>query len=184
MNIDTLQKFYSLFDSIEQTIKDYPKIGSSRKKTSSDNEKKLKIAVQTAEDICDHYSQVQHNNRQADGDQRITRLELEILGNTNLPPLRPRYKYWTEFSPEVGIEVLKTLKSSVDKVGAYLQDRINRLIKKLEVILKPFRISEPTKISNPSLGLKSYKFSSYANWINSYPDHQMSYALWRECGFE
>lgn len=156
-----------------------------RKIAAVDNDTSaIKIAVNTAEDIIDRYEYVQHINRQADGDQASIRLELEILGNTNLPPLRPRYKYWTDFSPEVGIGVLKTLQSSVNKVGTYLRDRVNRLIKKLEVILRPFRVQPVETIAAPSLGLKPYKFNSYANWVQSFSDHGMTYALWRECGFE
>jgi hypothetical protein len=146
-------------DSINETIKKYQKSTSDRK---------LQIAIDTAEDIIDRYEYVDHINRQA------------YLGNTDLPPLRPRYyKYWSDFSPEVGLEVLKTLQSSNTT-----SDRVIRIIRKLEVVLKPFRIQPAETISTPSLGLKPYKFSLYANWVQSYPDHQMSYALWRECGFE
>jgi hypothetical protein len=156
-------------DSINETIKKYQKSTSDRK---------LQIAIDTAEDIIDRYEYVDHINRQAYLGE--IRLELKILGNTDLPPLRPRYyKYWSDFSPEVGLEVLKTLQSSNTT-----SDRVIRIIRKLEVVLKPFRIQPAETISTPSLGLKPYKFSLYANWVQSYPDHQMSYALWRECGFE
>ena len=160
-------------DSINETIKKY-----QPKSKPSDRDRKLQIAIDTAEGIIDRYEYVQQINRQADGDQASIRLELKILGNTDLPPLRPRYKYWTDFSPEVGIEVLKTLQSS------NTSDRVIRIIRKLEVVLKPFRIQPAETISTPSLGLKPYKFSPYANWVQSYPDHGMTYALWRECGFE
>jgi hypothetical protein len=158
-------------DSINETIKKYQKSTSDRK---------LQIAIDTAEDIIDRYEYVDHINRQAYLGEGDIRLELKILGNTDLPPLRPRYyKYWSDFSPEVGLEVLKTLQSSNTT-----SDRVIRIIRKLEVVLKPFRIQPAETISTPSLGLKPYKFSLYANWVQSYPDHQMSYALWRECGFE
>lgn len=169
---DLINSVKTTLDSINETIKKYqPKSKSS--------DRKLQIAINTGEDIIDRYEYVQHINRQSDGDQASIRLELEILGNTNLPPLRPRYKYWTDFSPEVGIEVLKTLQSSNTT-----SDRVIRIIRKLEVVLKPFRIQPAETISTPSLGLRPYKFSHYANWVQSYPDHQMTYALWRECGFE
>lgn len=170
---DLISSVKTTLDSINETIKKY-----QPKSKVSDRDRKLQIAINTAEDIIDRYEYVQHINRQSDGDQASIRLELEILGNTNLPPLRPRYKYWTDFSPEVGIEVLKTLQSSKTS------DRVIRIIRKLGVILKPFRIQPAETISTPSLGIKPYKFSLYANWVQSYPDHQMSYALWRECGFE
>lgn len=158
-------------DSINETIKKYQKSTSDRK---------LQIAIDTAEDIIDRYEYVDHINRQAYLGEGDIRLELKILGNTDLPPLRPRYyKYWSDFSPEVGLEVLKTLQSSNTT-----SDRVIRIIRKLGVILKPFRIQPAETISTPSLGIKPYKFSLYANWVQSYPDHQMSYALWRECGFE
>jgi hypothetical protein len=162
-------------DSINETIKKY-----QPKSKVSDRDRKLQIAIDTAEDIIDRYEYVDHINRQAYLGEGDIRLELKILGNTDLPPLRPRYyKYWSDFSPEVGLEVLKTLQSSNTT-----SDRVIRIIRKLEVVLKPFRIQPAETISTPSLGLKPYKFSSYAVWHNSFSDHGMTYALWRECGFE
>jgi hypothetical protein len=69
-------------------------------------------------------------------------------------------------------------------MGEYSTPALLNLIKKLVIIVKPFRAHTPEQIETRSLGIKPYKFSSYANWVQSYPDHQMSYALWRECGFE
>lgn len=148
---DLISSVILTLDSINETIKKYQKSTSDRK---------LQIAIDTAEDIIDRYEYVDHINRQA------------YLGEGRY------YKYWSDFSPEVGLEVLKTLQSNTTS------DRVIRIIRKLGVILKPFRIQPAETISTPSLGLKPYKFSLYANWVQSYPDHQMSYALWRECGFE
>lgn len=170
---DLISSVILTLDSINETIKKY-----QPKSKPSDRDHKLQIAINTAKEIIDRYEYVDHINRQAYLDEGDVRLELKILGNTDLPPLRPRYKYWTDFSPEVGIEVLKTLQSSKTS------DRVIRIIRKLEVVLKPFRIQPAETISTPSLGLRPYKFSHYANWVQSYPDHQMTYALWRECGFE
>lgn len=155
-------------ESINATIKKYRK-----KSQSSGSDLQLAIAIKTAEEIVDRYEYVQHINRQAYLGDRNVRMELKIFGNTDLPPLRPRYKYWSDFSPEAGIEVLRVLENANHE-----RDRIARLIEKLEVILAPFRVQPMETIPTPSLGLRSYEYSSYAIWINTYAQHGQPYKVW------
>lgn len=141
----------------------------------NDSDRKLEIAIKTAEEIVDRYEYVQHINRQAYLGDRNVRMELKIFGNTDLPPLRPRYKYWSDFSPEAGIEVLHVLETYADHER---DDRIARLIEKLEVILAPFRVQPMETIPTPSLGLRSYEYSSYGKWISTYERHRQPYKVW------
>ena len=149
-------------DSINKTVKKY-------QSKVSDSDRKLQIAIKTAKEICNTYDAVQRGIEEA-----LIHTTYYDMANGNY---RPRYRYWTEFCPDVAIGVLHTLKQNYSHAIAHL-------IEKLEVVVRPFRAYQPEQVQVRSLGLKPYKFNSYANWVQSYPDHQMSYALWRECGFE
>lgn len=146
-------------DSINETIKKY-----QPKSKSSDRDRKLQIAINTAKEICNTYDAVQRGIEDTYYD----------MANGNY---RPKYRYWTEFCPDVAINVLHTLDQNYSH-------EIAHLIEKLEVVVRPFRAHQPEQVQVRSLGIKPYKFSSYAVWHNSFSDHGMTYALWRECGFE
>ena len=159
---DLISSIQITLDSINATIKKYqPK----SKVSASDRDRKLQIAINTAKEIVSTYDAVQRGIEEA-------LIKEHANGN-----YRPRYRYWTEFCPDVAINVLHTLDQNYSHAIAHL-------IEKLEVIVRPFRAHQPEQVQVRSLGLKPYKFNAYAVWLNSFSDHQMSYALWRECGFE
>jgi hypothetical protein len=172
---DLISSIQLTLDSINKTVKKY----QSQSKVSSD--RKLQIAIKTAQEICSTYDAVQHGiavAAQQEGERYAAiSLELQIQGYDPYV-CRPKYRYWTEFCPDVAIGVLHTL------MGEYSTPALLNLIKKLVIIVKPFRAHTPEQIETRSLGIKPYKFNSYAVWHNSFSDHGMSYALWRECGFE
>ena len=173
---DLISSVKNTLDSINKTVKKY-----QSKSKASDNDRKLQIAINTAKEICNTYDAVQRGiavAAQQEGERYAAiSLELQIQGYDPYV-CRPKYRYWTEFCPDVAIGVLHTL------MGEYSTPSLLNLIKKLTIIVKPFRTREPEQVETRSLGIKPYKFSSYAVWHNSFSDHQMTYALWKECGFE
>ncbi len=173
---DLLSSINNLLDDIKTAAKTYRK-----KSKVSDRDRKLQIAIKTAKEIISTYDAVQHGiavAAQQEGERYAAiSLELQIQGYDPYV-CRPKYRYWTEFCPDVAIGVLHTL------MGEYSTPALLNLIKKLEIIVKPFRAHQPEQVHVRSLGIKPYKFSSYAVWHNSFSDHGMTYALWRECGFE
>jgi hypothetical protein len=161
---DLINSVKITLDSINRTIKKY----QSKSKVSSD--RKLQIAIKTAKEIISTYDAVQRGIEEA-LKEHTTYYD---MANGNY---RPRYRYWTEFCPDVAIGVLHTLDQNYSH-------EIAHLIQKLEAIVRPFRAHQPEQVQVRSLGIKPYKFNSYAVWHNSFSDHGMSYALWRECGFK
>lgn len=171
-----LSSLDNLLDKIETTVKTYRK-----KSKVSDSDRKLHIAISTAKEIISTYDAVQHGiavAQQVENEKHgAIALQLKIFGGwENRNAYRPKYKYWTDFNPDVAIEVLHTLERNYTPAIAHL-------IEKLEVVVRPFRAHQPEQVQVRSLGLKPYKFSPYAIWHNSFSDHGMTYALWRECGF-
>lgn len=163
---DLISSVKITLDSINKTVKKY-----HSKSEISDNDRKLQIAINTAKEICNTYDAVQRGIEEALIKEHTTYYD---MANGNY---RPRYRYWTEFCPDVSINVLHTLDQNYSHAIAHL-------IEKLEVVVRPFRAHQPEQVQVRSLGIKPYKFNSYAIWTNSFSDHGMTYALWRECGFE
>ena len=130
-------------------------------KTTDINEKKLSIAITNGETIRNLYFNIQDSLLPSDSG-------------------KGRYKYWEGFLPDVAIAILNTVETMFDaavKIG-YNATRIRELINDLTEVVKPFRAYKPVQTAVKTLGLKPYKFNSYAVWVNSFSDHQLPYKTW------
>ena len=131
-------------------------------KTTDVNEKKLCIAIKNGEAIRNIYFQIKDS----------------LLPGDNAG--EGRYKYWEGFLPDVAIAILNTVELMFDaavKIG-YNAARMRELINDLTEVVKPFRAYKPVQTAVKTLGLKPYKFNSYAVWVNSFKDHKLPYKVW------
>ena len=153
--LDCFNQLIAICDRLTTTTK---KPDIKEVKTTDVNEKKLCIAIENGEAIRNIYFQIKDS----------------------LLPGKGRYKYWEGFLPDVAIAILNTVETMFDaavKIG-YNATRIRELINDLTEVVKPFRAYKPVQTAVKTLGLKPYKFNSYAVWVNSFSDHQLPYKTW------
>lgn len=165
--LDCFNQLISICDRLlipnSDTTKTPPNKPDTREvKTTDINEKKLSIAITQGEAIRNIYFQIKDS----------------LLPGDNSG--EGRYTYWEGFLPDVAIAILNTVETMFDaavKIG-YNATRIRELINDLTEVVKPFRAYKPVQTAVKTLGLKPYKFNSYAVWVNSFSDHQLPYKTW------
>ena len=150
-------------------------------------DKSIDQAIAAAEEIIGIYNAVQTDIDQKIKETERVNLERRALGDKDAMPYRPRsryYKFWSTFNPDIAIQVLNKLQESWGRLcELYDQSGARQLVDRLTDILRPFRAHEPISINQDrSLGLRRYKFSPYAQWLQTFSDHQLPYKTWVASG--
>lgn len=169
MNSNLLDCINLMIDICDRVLS----LNSDRSAVLQNDQIKIKIAVDTAEEIITLYSAVQRN---IDIDIRETARvysERREVGDRDVSTIKSRssyYRYWSTFSPDIAIGALNILVKTCDR-------QFSKQINRLSEIVKPWRVHKPP-VTARSLELKRYKFSSYAQWVQTFSDHQLPYKQW------
>lgn len=145
------------------------------------DDKTVEYAIDAAKEIISTYDAVQHQITEHLKEAARINQERRDLGDRDTLPYKPRssyYRYWNSFDPIVAIKVLHILINSVNSGNRNLW----KLIDRLSDIVKPFRCHKPIDTTIRSLGVKRYKFNPYAQWVQTFSDHQLPYKKWVASG--
>jgi hypothetical protein len=175
----------TILDCFNQLIAICDRLTTTTKKPPIKPDKSIDQAIAAAEEIISIYDAVQTDIDQKIKETERVNLERRALGDKDAMPYRPRssyYKFWSTFNPDIAIQVLNKLQESRGRLcELYGQSGARQLVDRLTDILRPFRAHESIN-QDRSLGLRRYKFSPYAQWLQTFSDHQLPYKTWVASG--